>query len=265
MRERAGQGKGVNRSFIFLCLSGGKEVTMDDELNPFSLPHRADPRRPLLGMTVLVVEDSRFASEAIRLMCLRSGARIRRADTLHAAHRHLATYRPAVIIIDVGLPDGSGTDLIRDLAGASPRVGAILGMSGDPDSCAAALAAGADACLAKPIESLGAFQETVLAALPDHMTGGRVAISPDTIRPDPLSLHDDLEHAADIIGAQPPGETVDYIAQFLTSLARSARDADLEQAAARLARARGDGRPPAPALERVAGLIRNCPAPVPAM
>ena len=75
---------------------------MPDDLNDILGARAPDPTRPLAGLTILVVEDSRFASEALRLMCVRSGARIRRADCLRAARRHLQTYRPAVLIVDIG-------------------------------------------------------------------------------------------------------------------------------------------------------------------
>ena len=103
-----------------------------DTNDPFAT-HLPSPTaaRPLLGLTVLVVEDSRFACEAMRLLCLRSGARIRRADCLRSARRHLQVYRPTIVVVDLGLPDGNGIDLISELAVSQPKVEAVLAMSGD--------------------------------------------------------------------------------------------------------------------------------------
>ena len=122
-----------------------------NKLEPFMTAQQPTAARPLMGVTILLVEDSRFSCEAVRLLCLRSGARIRRADTIASARRHLQTYRPAVVIIDLGLPDGSGLPLIANLARGLPRIDVILATSGDPDLSDDAIAAGADGFLEKPI------------------------------------------------------------------------------------------------------------------
>lgn len=202
-----------------------------DDLGVFD-PRRPTAKRPLLGMTVLVVEDSRFACEALRLMCLRSGARIRRADSLAAAARHLKVYRPTAVIIDIGLPDGSGEDLIRDLAKAEPRVGILLGMSGDDGMAQRAIEAGADGFLAKPIQSLAAFQETILAAAPpsEHQLGPRI-VSEEIVLPDISAYRDDIFFVSELLNERQDGPTLDYIGQFLGGVARSVKDVQLEEAA----------------------------------
>lgn len=196
---------------------------------------RPNALRPLLGLTVLIVEDSRYASEALRLMCLRSGARIRRADCLASARRHLAAYRPSVSIVDLGLPDGRGEALIAELRTMLPPVPVILGASGDDGAEARALEAGADGFLAKPIASLAAFQQAILSRLNDPERQMLRALPSEAITPDPLALRDDLIHAAEVLHPDAGEAALDYAAQFLRVLARSAGDAPLEQAANRLA------------------------------
>ena len=215
-------------------------------------------RRPLLGLTVLVVEDSRFASDAIRLMCLRSGARIRRADSLEAASRHLAIYRPSVLVVDLGLPDGSGLDLIASLADAIPRIDVILGTSGDDGMRDQVMDAGADGYFPKPIDSLLAFQTEILR----HLPADRQPMTPrlatnDVINPDPIAYRDDLNHIAQVLAGAKGDQTLDYITQFLGGIARSAKDHDLDQAVTKLTLLRHKGRDPKTGVAVLSKLVQD--------
>ncbi|MGB7317277.1 MAG: response regulator [Planktotalea sp.] len=214
--------------------------------------------RPLLGLTILVVEDSRFACDAMRLLCLRSGARIRRADCLKSARRHLQVYRPSVVIIDLGLPDGSGADLIHELSQVEPRISAILAISGDDMNEAIALAAGADKFIAKPLASLSEFQSAVLTALPEELRpAGLRKITDEEVEPDPMAYRDDMAHAAEMLTVDADMKTLDYVAQFLQGVAKSAKDDQLARAAGRLARARAEGGTIHSYQARLAGLVRE--------
>ncbi len=123
---------------------------------------------PLAGLTITLVEDDKPASDAFRLLALTGGARVRRADTLTSARRHVALYRPHVVIVDIGLPDGNGLDLIRDLAGmTAPRLAVVAISGGDPSEWAsAAREAGAGAVLAKPIRGVEQLRAAIAEAMP---------------------------------------------------------------------------------------------------
>lgn len=230
-----------------------------DDSDPFTARlQRPTAARPLLGLTILLVEDSRYASEAMRLLCLRSGARIRRADSLRAARRHLQVYRPSAVVVDVGLPDGSGLDLIYELDQAVPRVGVLLGCSGDDHAEEEAINAGADGFLAKPIHSLATFQEAIVSRLPaDLQPPGPRSISSEAIDPDPMAFRDDMAHAAEVLTDTSDGKMLDYAAQFIGGVARSAADDALAIAARQLAETRAQGRPVTAEAARVAGLVQD--------
>ncbi len=194
-------------------------------------------RQCLFAVTILLVEDSRSASEAIRLMAAESGARVRRADSLHSASRHLAIYRPNVVIVDLGLPDGDGMALIRQLSSARPPFVGVIALSGLDRTAwqGEAIASGAAACMEKPIPSLRAFQDIVLSVLPDGETrqpdgqdlrlAGRASVA--------VAFDEDLRRAqsllADAVRTE-DAETVAYCAQFLGSVADMLGDAKLAAA-----------------------------------
>ncbi len=229
-----------------------------ESLDDFITAQRPTARRPLLGVTILIVEDSRFVCEAVRMMSTKSGARIRRADSIANARRHLAIYRPSVVIVDVGLPDGSGLNLIENLALGSPKLDVILGISGDPDLEDAVIKAGADQFLAKPIANLAEFQTAILDHLPrDRQPPAPREISQEIVDPDPVAFQDDLSHAAQVLNGCRSGDTVDYVTQFLIGVARSADDADLQRVVTQLKYLRNSGAPTDIGIAKLSALVQS--------
>lgn len=179
---------------------------------------------PLQGLTLMIVDDSRFTCDALRLILQRAGAKLRRAESLEIARLHLHCYRPDLAIVDLGLPDGRGEDLIAEL---SAEGFPVLGISGDPDGRTSALDAGAAAFLEKPIASVAG-----LVRLIRQLTTGVGPVEKGEEVPvpsgDPVALRDDLKRGAELIAG--PGDPA-YARAFLQSLARASGDTALEQAA----------------------------------
>ena len=181
---------------------------------------------------VLLVEDSLTAGEAVRLMCITSGARLRRADCMTRAPRHLRIYRPDVAIVDMGLPDGDGAELIAELAQANPRTQTIIGLSADPSRATAAMEAGADSFIEKPLNSVAGFQSAILMNLPHHRRPMDIRLLPDlAFEADQRALQEDLIHALELLNNTKDGANSGYLAAFVTGVARTASDPTLEQAA----------------------------------
>lgn len=215
---------------------------------PMPLP---SPQLPLSGLTLLLVEDSRFASDALRLVAQRAGARLRRAETLAQARHHLRTYRPDLVIADLGLPDGRGEDLIAELRRhCGPPV---LAISGDDDGLARARRAGAAGFLAKPLGSIATICRTLLSLLPERSWLSPALPDAAEVEADRLALRDDLTEAARRLSAAAGAEARDYLAGFVTGLARSSHDAALEAAASA---ARGGPQAVGPLARAIAERLR---------
>lgn len=206
-------------------------------------------KKCLFGVNILLVDDSRAVSEAIRLMSVKSGARVRRADCIASAMRHLSLFRPDLLIIDLALPDGTGVDLVHSLRETIDNLPAILIISGadEEEVAAAARDVDADMYLVKPISSLATFQSAVNTALtglsaPQVVTGD--AGTPDIGSSD--ALRHDFENMHDLLGeAIENGERSDFkfAAKFLLGVVGTAPDPELEIAVEALDAALGDGLP----------------------
>ena len=83
---------------------------------------------------ILIVEDHADTTRVMKLLLERSGYEVITADSVHAALSAAALEPFDLLISDIGLPDGSGLDLIRQLRQRGPVRGiAMSGMARHED------------------------------------------------------------------------------------------------------------------------------------
>ena len=103
-----------------------------------------------LRARILVVEDEPDIRRFVRMTLESEGHEVHEAPTLQRGLIEAGSRRPDLAIVDLGLPDGDGVDLIRDLRTWSAAAVIVLSArSGEADKVAA-LDAGADDYLVKP-------------------------------------------------------------------------------------------------------------------
>ncbi len=99
---------------------------------------------------MLVVDDEPQILRALQMKLRSEGYQVDTAATADEARAAAAAHPPEAIILDVLLPDGSGTDVCRQLREWSAASILILSAVGDESEKIAALDAGADDYVTKP-------------------------------------------------------------------------------------------------------------------
>lgn len=99
---------------------------------------------------VLVVEDELPLRRFLRTALSSHGYRMEEAPTLEEARRLAPVLLPEIVLLDLGLPDGDGMDLLRELKAGSPVPIIVLSARGREEDKVRALDLGADDYLSKP-------------------------------------------------------------------------------------------------------------------
>ena len=98
----------------------------------------------------VVIEDEPQIRRFVRAALEAEGWQVHEAGTLQRGLAEAGTRKPDLLVLDLGLPDGDGTQLIRDVRGWSAVTIIVLSARADESDKIAALDAGADDYLTKP-------------------------------------------------------------------------------------------------------------------
>jgi signal transduction histidine kinase len=102
---------------------------------------------------ILIVDDDSWVREALTVLLEMDGWLIRSAETARDAYAAFAEFSPDAVLLDIGLPDASGLDVLEKLKSDSLTPVIMMSGSGALDRVVASMRAGAETFLLKPFES----------------------------------------------------------------------------------------------------------------
>jgi two-component system KDP operon response regulator KdpE len=105
----------------------------------------------MTGARVLVVDDEQQILRALRTSLRGAGYEVDTAETAETALAAAAMRPPEAVILDLVLPDGTGTEVARELREWSSAPIIVLSAVGEEREKVAALDAGADDYVTKPV------------------------------------------------------------------------------------------------------------------
>jgi len=106
----------------------------------------------MASFSALVVDDDENFRDSLGLLVAREGYEVRVAGGLDEARGRLAESCPDVVLVDLGLPDGSGLDLLRDEQAAASSEFIVITGNATVESAVEALRQGALDYLTKPLD-----------------------------------------------------------------------------------------------------------------
>ncbi len=125
----------------------------------------------------VVIEDEPQIRRFVRAALEAEGWQVHEAETARSGLSEAGTRKPDLLVLDLGLPDGDGLELIRDVRGWSGVPIIVLSARADERDKVAALDAGADDYLTKPF-GVGELLARVRANLRRPRTAGADGATP---------------------------------------------------------------------------------------
>lgn len=120
---------------------------------------------------ILIVDDEHDIVELLEDLLLHKGYNVARAFSQAEAREQIENFKPAIILLDIKLPDGDGVDLLKEIKVDHANIDVIMitGLA-DKEIALRALKNGAADYITKPID-LNYLTNSVLAKVVTGFSG----------------------------------------------------------------------------------------------